>query len=75
MSATINYFSLICMLSVLYWSKLISLNLFIAKITGDGRVVNNGRLYKSVSGYDRQVAPDVTGPRWFAVNKYSIGTI
>ena len=34
----------------------------------------NGRLYKSVSGYDRQVAPGVTVPERFAVNENSIGT-
>ena len=36
--------------------------------------VDNGRLYKSVSGYDRQVLAGVTGPSRFAVNENSIGT-
>ena len=34
----------------------------------------NGRLYHSVSGYVRQVAPGVTGPRRFAVNMTYTGT-
>ena len=37
-------------------------------------LLDNGRLYKSVSGCGRQVAPGVTGLTGFAVNKYSIGT-
>ena len=34
----------------------------------------NGRLNKSDPGYVRQVAPGVTGPTGFAVNKNPIGT-
>ena len=37
-------------------------------------VYTMGDFIKSVSGYGRQVAPGVTGPTRFAVNKYSIGT-
>ena len=36
-------------------------------------VYTMGDFIKSVSGYDRQVTPGVTGPTGFAVNKYSIG--
>ena len=35
--------------------------------------IQMGDFIKSVSGYDRQVAPGVNGPTGFAVNKYSIG--
>ena len=43
-------------------------------LSGIHAISFNGRIYNSVSGYDRQMAPGVTGPAGFVVNKYSIGT-